>query len=236
MRLAATTFRRTVTGVAFNLFAKKVAQYHPSATPASTSEDDGGARRVLNVGGGSRTVAIPAHYVGWTHHLLDIDPIGNPDVLCDARMLDTLEPATYDAVYCSHNLEHYYRHDVGKVLRGFLHVLKRDGFAEIRVPDMRSVMRRCVADDLDIEAVLYVSAAGPITVRDVFYGWAAQIEKSGVDFYAHKTGFTARSLTEFIEDAGFEKVFVAENEAIFEVSALAFKQPPAEWHRQTFGL
>ena len=65
------------------------------------------ARSLLNVGGGSKTVAIPAYFNGWTHHLLDIDPSGTPDIVCDARNLQSLEAGRYDAVYCSHNIEHY---------------------------------------------------------------------------------------------------------------------------------
>jgi len=38
-------------------------------------------RAVLNVGGGTKAIAIPAHFDGWRHDLLDIDPTGNPDVL-----------------------------------------------------------------------------------------------------------------------------------------------------------
>ena len=30
-------------------------------------------RRVLNVGGHSKAIALPAHYEGWEHHLLDIE-------------------------------------------------------------------------------------------------------------------------------------------------------------------
>jgi predicted SAM-dependent methyltransferase len=44
-------------------------------------------------------------------------------------------------VYCSHNLEHYYHHEVPRVLAGSLHVLKPHGFAEIRVPDVEAVCR-----------------------------------------------------------------------------------------------
>jgi hypothetical protein len=29
-----------------------------------------------------------------------------PDIVCDARELTTLEEGLFDAVYCSHNLEH----------------------------------------------------------------------------------------------------------------------------------
>jgi hypothetical protein len=33
-----------------------------------------------------------AHYDGWAH-LLDIDPAGGPDIVCDARVLKMLRPA-----------------------------------------------------------------------------------------------------------------------------------------------
>src|SRR5438270_2089285 len=101
-------------------------------------------RRVLNVGGGSKTTPIPPYYGDWEHVLLDVDPRGRPDIVCDARNLQFLQGGQFDAVYCSHNLEHYHRHDGAKVLRGFHHVLKADGFAEIKVPDLESVIQRIV--------------------------------------------------------------------------------------------
>ena len=41
--------------------------------------------------------------------------------------------AEYDSVYCSHNLEHYHRHEVPRVLAGFRHVLKAGGVDALRV-------------------------------------------------------------------------------------------------------
>lgn len=82
------------------------------------------ARSVLNVGGNSKAIPLPPQYAGFEHLLLDIDPTGKPDVVCDARALTTLAPGRFDAVYCSHNLEHYLGHEVAYVLAGFLHVLK----------------------------------------------------------------------------------------------------------------
>ncbi len=73
-------------------------------------------KKVLNVGGNSKDIPIPSQYSGWQHVLLDIDPRGNPDIVCDARELMSMSKNEYDAIYCSHNLEHYYRHDVRKVL------------------------------------------------------------------------------------------------------------------------
>jgi hypothetical protein len=47
-------------------------------------------RKVLNVGGNSKEIALPPQYNGWQHVLLDIDPRGNPDIVCDARNLTSL--------------------------------------------------------------------------------------------------------------------------------------------------
>lgn len=182
--------------------------------------------RVLNVGGGSKQIPIPNWYRGWQHLLLDIDPVTGADVVLDARQLRALPGGQFEAVYCSHNLEHYYQHDVAKVLAGFLHVLKPDGFAEIHVPDMQQVMQYCVAHDSDIHGILYESAGGPITVHDVMYGWGRQIAASGVDFYAHKTGFTRDSLRAVLLAAGFAEVWVRPPTKDFAVAALAFKQAP----------
>lgn len=181
---------------------------------------------VLNVGGNTRDIALPPIYQGWAQVLLDIDASAKPDIVCDARELTRLPASQYDAVYCSHNLEHYYHHEVPKVLAGFLHVMAADGFAHIRVPDLNAVMREMVEKNLDIEDVLYVARAGPITVRDVIYGWAVEIERSGEPFFAHKTGFTVKSLVTKLTAAGFREVYAGT--AGREIVAFAFKSSPTE--------
>lgn len=203
------------------------------ASPASKAAK---RRRVLNVGGNSKDIPIPACFNGWDHALLDIDRKGNPDILCDARELSTLPAGQFDAVYCSHNLEHYYPHHASKVLRGFMHVLKDDGFAMIKVPDIRVVMKHVVDNAMDMHDVLYVSAGGPITVHDVIYGWGRQIEASGQDFFAHKAGFSAASLRDAIRKGGFGTVFIFESPDAFEVSAIAFKTAPTTAQRTLLDL
>lgn len=191
-------------------------------------------QRLLNVGGNSRQIALPPQYAGFEHLLLDIDPRGAPDVLCDARQMTSLPPGQFDVVYCSHNLEHYYRHDVPKVLAGFLHVLKPEGFVDIRVPDIREVMRVALERNLDIDDVLYESPAGPIMVLDVLYGYTVEIERSGQDFFAHKTGFTPKSLVAAMTRAGFAKVYCGTGN--LEVLALGFKSTPDAAARALFNL
>ena len=191
-------------------------------------------QKVLNVGGNSKGNRMPAQYDQWQQRYLDIDPNCQPDVLCDARQLSTLEARQFDAVFCSHNLEHYYAHEVPKVLAGFLHVLADQGFAEIWVPDMRAVMVAMLEKNLDIDDPLYLSSAGPISARDVIYGYGEEIEKSGQDFFAHKTGFTQKSLLASLKRAGFPFVFSLLGP--LEVRALAFKMEPTAAQRTMFNL
>ena len=191
-------------------------------------------KKVLNVGGNSKAIPLPPQYAEFEHLLLDIDASGSPDIVCDARKLTALEAGQFDAVFCSHNLEHYYRHEVPKVLAGFLHVLKDDGFAHILVPDINEVMRLTIKQGLDIDDVLYQSPAGPITVLDVLYGLSIEIEESGQDFFAHKTGFTNKSLLNALHNAGFQKTYSAVGN--LEVNALAFKKAPDPITRALFNL
>jgi SAM-dependent methyltransferase len=180
---------------------------------------------VLNVGGNNKRIALPACYDGWEHLLLDIDAAGQPDLVLDARLLETIEPAQFDSIYCSHNLEHYYRHEATKVLRGFRHVLKPAGFAYIRVPDLESLFRIVVARNLDLNDFLYESPAGPITVCDVIYGYGREIERSGNDFFAHKNGFSEKSLVTLLQALGFTHIF--HQSADLEITAFAFLDRPS---------
>jgi len=191
-------------------------------------------KKVLNVGGNSKDIPLPSFYAGWEHILLDIDPTTGADVICDARELRQRAPAEFDSIHCSHNLEHYFAHDVRKVLAGFRHVLRPEGFVFLRVPDIGQVAQAMVTRKLDIDDVLYVSPAGPILVKDVLYGWGAQIEASGVDFFAHKTGFTPKSLANALAVAGFGPVYIGTQE--HEVQAFAFVQPPDATTRALLGL
>lgn len=210
---------KILTGLIKDVFLTR----HVESVPENTSS----IKKVLNVGGGSKAAAISDYFSGWQHDLLDIDPRGGPDIVCDARELATLPGGTYDAVYCSHNLEHYYRHHGLIVVRGFLHMLKDDGFAEIRVPDIAQVINALIDRQLELDDVLYQSPAGPISAHDVIYGLQSEIENSGQDFYAHKTGFTPKSLAKILADGGFGKVFLSTSPSL-AVHALAFKTEPTD--------
>ena len=54
---------------------------------------------LLNVGGNDRSIPIPSQYADYKQLLLDIDPKGSPDILCDARELEKLEPVQFDVMW-----------------------------------------------------------------------------------------------------------------------------------------
>lgn len=185
--------------------------------------------RVLNVGGNNKNIPIPKCYDGWEHHLLDIDPKGDPDVCCDAQELKKRGEyrGQYDSVYCSHNLEHYYKHKVRDVLEGFFMVCNNDAFVYAAVPHINNVFKAVVNGNLDIHDPLYRLGDGtPISGHDIIFGWGKQIESSGEEFFAHKTAFTPRSLVQSFNEAGFPFVYVSEQG--LNLTALAFKQEPTQ--------
>jgi ubiquinone/menaquinone biosynthesis C-methylase UbiE len=178
-------------------------------------------RLVLNVGGGASR-DVPKKYDGWTMHVLDIDRSCNPDICLDAMELDTLDPNSYDAIVCSHNLEHFYRHDVPKVLLGFLHVLKLHGYADIVVPSVNGAIRDMRERGLDLSDVWYRTSSGnPITFHDVFYGWNEAMSQGNL-YYSHKCAFTPISLGNALLAAGFQSVNIWED--TMNLYATAFKQ------------
>lgn len=189
------------------------------------------APRVLNVGGGAGR-DLPPTFKTYKQDLLDIDPAVRPDIVCDAKKMRTLPAARYDAVYCSHTLEHFYKHEVPQVLAGFLHVLKPSGFANIAVPDMRSLFKAVA--NRDIDETWYRTPGGPISFHDVIYGWGAQVRQGNV-YYCHKTGFTEKSLAKALRASGFASVMTAVDEGA-NLHAFAFKAKPSREKLKGLGL
>lgn len=159
--------------------------------------------KLLNVGGGN-TRELPERFKGWEHIILDVDPEVKPDILLDARDMGELPPNEYDVVICSHNMEHYYKHEVEGVLKGILHVLKDDGYAEITVPNLEKLFEAIHKNSFDINDIWYRTQQGtPISFHDVLYGWNYAMEKGNL-YYAHHCGWTKNLLCETLIVAGFK--------------------------------
>ena len=188
--------------------------------------------KVLNVGGGTAR-ELPAIYKGWEQHLLDIDAAVNPDICCDAKDMRKLKAAQYDAIYCSHNLEHFYRHDVPLVLGGFMHVLKSTGFAHIAVPDIMAVMESVVRGNMDVEDTWYTVPGSAISFHDVMYGWNKPMATGNL-YYSHKCGFSEKSLGKALRAEGFKSIHIAKDG--MNLHAFAFKAKPTEAKLRSLGI
>lgn len=188
-------------------------------------------KRVLNVGGGASR-ELPTIYKGWQQDILDIDASVKPDIVLDAKQMTTLKPSQYDAVFCSHNLEHFYQHEVPLVLNGFKHVLRKTGFVHLAVPDLDALIKFVSTNACDLTDTWYHCGAGPITFHDVLYGWGRQVSQGNL-YYAHKTGFTAKSLSRALGRAGFVSVRTASDGC--SLHAFAFVQPASKQRLQEVG-
>ena len=198
--------------------AKAASKTDKSTTAAGTQKS------VLNVA--FAPAALPPHYANWSVVLANDQPPAKPDVAVDIRELASLPAASYDAVYCAQVLQTCYAHDVRRVIDGFKHVVRPDGFVEIRVPDVGAIMRVAVEKKLDMESPRYKSAGWPVTVRDALYGYARRVQASP-DHYAHRVGFSRASLRALLAAAGFAAAALLRPRAL-EIGVVAFPQQPTD--------
>lgn len=193
-------------------------------------------RKFLNVGGANKRGEVLPHFTDMEHHLLDILPGPDVDLLCDARKLSELPPGDYDAIFCSHNLEHYYEHEIPQVLAGFRHMLSPEGFVQIIVPNLQQAMGHMALRMAEPDAVLYLSPAGPVRYIDLIYGHGPQIAAKG-EPYGHKYGFSPKLLKKVLKEAGFAWRKVIAVTELVEIHALATVSPePAAWIRESLHL
>ncbi|MCA8996833.1 MAG: methyltransferase domain-containing protein [Planctomycetaceae bacterium] len=126
--------------------------------------------------------------------------------------------SSVDAVWSSHNLEHLFAHEVPVALKEFLRVLKPGGFALLTMPDLQKAAEYVAQGKL--EDPVYESPAGPISAIDICFGHRASIAR-GNHYMAHRTGFSAETLTEKLTASGFFKVRVERKG--FDLWAIAYK-------------
>ena len=156
---------------------------------------------------------------GWRELRVDINPNVKPDIVASMLAMPMIAAASVDGVWSSHNIEHLYAHEVPVALAEFARVLRPGGVALLTMPDLQRVAELIVQDKLDEPA--YVSPAGPIAPLDILYGHRPQIAMGNV-FMAHRTGFTARTLTQVLTTAGFDRVRVERGKS-FDLWAVGYK-------------
>lgn len=172
----------------------------------------GRAKRLLNAGSGPAIGAMHQAFDPsvWTEVRIDIDPRAAPDLVGSiSDMRGVVEDGSFDAVWCSHCIEHLHDYEVLPALREFRRILSDAGFAIVSCPNLDAVAKLVIAED--IESVAYLSPAGPIRLLDMIFGHSPSIEAGHVHM-THKTGFTVDRLGRLAVNAGFEaRVLEGEN-------------------------
>jgi SAM-dependent methyltransferase len=154
----------------------------------------------------------------WQEIRLDIDPSVEPDIVASITDMAVVESESMDGLWSSHNLEHLYPHEVPLALSEFHRVLKKGGILLMTLPDLQSVAQLIAQDKL--EEAAYVSPSGPIAPIDILYGFRPSMAEGNL-YMAHRTGFTARSLTNHLAKVGFIKGRVWRDEKAFALWTMA---------------
>jgi SAM-dependent methyltransferase len=179
---------------------------------------------VLNVGCGKTKLEYQSkHFTDWKEIRIDGYENNTADIIDSMVGLEKVPNQSVDAIWASHVVEHNYWHDLPKVFSSFMRVLKEDGFAVIRVPDLGSIAP-LIEDNL-LEVLYDTDGAGPVSVIDMIYGHRGFTESWG-EGMAHKTGFTKKSMEQLLSSFDIKGFVKSENR---EVIAIIFKnEPPLE--------
>jgi glycosyltransferase involved in cell wall biosynthesis len=175
---------------------------------------------VLNVGcGQTRLDAQSKFFVDWDE--IRVDAYDNPtaDIITSIVELEKIPNESVDCVWASHVVEHNYWHQLPALFNNMLRVLKEDGFAVVRVPDLGSIADKIEDGLLEIE---YNSSAGPVSVIDMIYGHRGFVESWG-EGMSHKIGFTKKSMEQVLGMLNI-KSYVKNGGG--EVVAMIFKTEP----------
>ena len=161
----------------------------------------------------------------WTEIRFDIDESRNPDIVGTLTDMSLVQTESVDAIYSAYNIDHIYPHEVPTALSEFFRVLKDDGMAIIKCPDIQSVCE-AVAKGKLLEP-FYNSPVGPISPIDILFGNRKAVAK-GNEFMAKKGGFIYSVLDRALHQAGFEVRYGGRVKNGRELSIVAFKQKKPE--------
>ena len=185
-------------------------------------------KKLLHVGCGASKISqtTPGFNNGaWSEIRVDINLLNQPDIIGNMTNMSAVTSGSMDAVFSSHNIEHLYPHEVPVALDEFNRVLNSQGFCVVTCPDIQSVCTLVSQGKLSEPA--YISPAGPIAPIDILFGHRQSIAQGNL-FMAHRTGFTEKTLTASLIEAGFKVVATMKRPQYFDLWAIASKFPTSE--------
>lgn len=179
---------------------------------------------VVNIGCGKTKLETQSKYfLDWKEIRIDAFENDTANMISSIIDFEGVPNESVDAIWASHVVEHNYWHDLPKIFNNMLRILKQDGFAVIRVPDLGEIAHR-IQDGL-IDDLVYDSSAGPIYPIDWIYGHRGLTEFWG-EGMLHKTGFTKKSMNQVLQSLGFDAYVKAQEGEI--VTILYKGEPPLD--------
>jgi predicted SAM-dependent methyltransferase len=151
------------------------------------------AIRKLHIGGMTRKE-------GW--EVLNANPGPEVDHVRDASDMSCFADDTFDEIYASHVLEHFdYVNALEKVIKEWKRILKPGGCAYISVPDMDTLCRLFLSNQLTMDQRYFV-------MKMIFGGHLDRYDY-------HMVGLNEDFLAYFFDQAGYVNIRRVENFNIF---------------------
>jgi len=133
---------------------------------------------------------------------VDIRPETKPDIIWDLEKFPyPFQDEIADEIYWKDSLEHLSWRVVRKALEETYRILKKGGNVFIQCPDLEAIARKIILDPNFKYGDLYGYKAIS------FWVYGRQDEWGG----AHKAGFTAPALKQFLSSIGFKDIKIRSN-------------------------
>lgn len=124
----------------------------------------------------------------------------------DVTNLEKIGDLTMETLYCSHGLEHIPHPQVPEVLYHWFKKLKVGGKLILNVPDLKWTARQIIKYENEsiLDSPVFQTFNGHNSLQDILYGTHAHMGEQ------HQSGYTKRSLSQLLTEAGFENIEIEE--------------------------
>jgi predicted SAM-dependent methyltransferase len=130
---------------------------------------------------------------------VDVRPEAQPDLVSAAWDLQTVASGSVSEIYSRHMIEHLDPNDARRTLARWVELLRPGGVLNVIAPDLEFHARQLLGTATSKFPSQWEHAMAG------FYGWREE-SRGGDREDAHRWGYTERSLSEALSDAGFERV------------------------------
>lgn len=152
---------------------------------------------VADIGSGSWS----PHFANAVVKRFDMNPKIKPDIVCDVRAIPE-KSETFDFVYSSHVLEHFFYYEIRTVFEEWLRILKVGGDIKILVPNIEhaahEILKACNNENYDASYAYGMLYGTREQSKDIKSSWGMKAE-SPDSTQIHKMAFTKPGLRRFFE-------------------------------------